>query len=387
MKNNFLFLLAAALLAACGSPDTSDLGKKRLELDSLKAAYKELGEKIKEADLWIADHDTTVKKNLPAVTTLVLEPTRFEHFVQAHGHVKADKSADLYSMGGRVRSILVKEGDRVRKGQLLVDLDNDAIEKNFGPYLPLEVVVDPRRRSEASVLLDVLALAGHRSAGGPEPLAIVRREVEPSEALAGNLAAARPPSPYAVTFPQGIVWAVIACAATFAVSLVAERTRGTLLRLLVAPLRPLEILAGKALACALAIVGMELVLVALGLAFGVVPQHFGLLALALASTAAGFVGIMMLLAALGRRTHSAAGLAWMVMMMLALLGGGMLPLFLMPAWMQTLAAASPVAWALLAIEGATWRGLGLVELALPCAGLIGLGLGSALVGARLVREP
>ena len=129
MKNNFLFLLAAALLAACGSPDTSDLGKKRLELDSLKAAYKELGEKIKEADLWIADHDTTVKKNLPAVTTLVLEPTRFEHFVQAHGHVKADKSADLYSMGGRVRSILVKEGDRVRKGQLLVDLDNDAIEK------------------------------------------------------------------------------------------------------------------------------------------------------------------------------------------------------------------------------------------------------------------
>lgn len=129
MKNTFLFLLAAALIVACGSPDTSDLGKKRQELDSLKAAYKALSEKIKEADLWIADHDTTVKKNLPAVTTLALAPSRFEHFVQAHGRVKADKSADLYSMGGRVRSILVKEGDRVRKGQLLVDLDNDAIEK------------------------------------------------------------------------------------------------------------------------------------------------------------------------------------------------------------------------------------------------------------------
>ena len=128
-KNTFLFLLAAALIVACGSPDTSDLGKKRQELDSLKAAYKALSEKIKEADLWIADHDTTVKKNLPAVTTLALAPSRFEHFVQAHGRVKADKSADLYSMGGRVRSILVKEGDRVRKGQLLVDLDNDAIEK------------------------------------------------------------------------------------------------------------------------------------------------------------------------------------------------------------------------------------------------------------------
>jgi RND family efflux transporter MFP subunit len=131
MKNLFLFLLTAALLLACGSTDTTDLGRKRQELDSMKAAYKKLGEKIKAADEWIADHDTTVKKNLPSVTTLVLAPTRFEHFVQAHGHVKADKSAELYSMGGRVRRILVKEGDHVRKGDLLVDLDNDAIEKQM----------------------------------------------------------------------------------------------------------------------------------------------------------------------------------------------------------------------------------------------------------------
>lgn len=129
MKNTILFMLAAALLAACGTTDTSDLGRKRQELDSLKAAYKALGERIKEVDAWIAEHDTTVKKNLPTVTTLVLAPTLFEHFVQAHGHVKADKSADLYSMGGRVRRVLVEEGDRVSKGQLLVDLDNDAIEK------------------------------------------------------------------------------------------------------------------------------------------------------------------------------------------------------------------------------------------------------------------
>lgn len=256
------------------------------------------------------------------------------------------------------------------------------------PTREVELVVDPRRRSEASVLVDVLALAGHRSAGRPEPLTIVRRDVEPAGGLAANLASARPPSPYAVTFPQGIVWAVIACAATFAVSLVAERTRGTLLRLLVAPLRPFEILAGKALACLLAIAAMEAVLVAIAtLGFGVIPQHWGLLVLALASTALGFVGVMMLLAALGRRTHSAAGLAWMVMMTLALLGGGMLPLFMMPSWLQLAASASPVAWALLAIEGAMWRGLGLAELALPCGALIGLGLASAGVGARLVREP
>lgn len=127
MKNTIAYLTILALLAACGAavPET-DLAKKKLELDSLKAAYKTLGEKIKEVDTWIAENDSTVKKNLPSVTTLVLQPTRFEHFVEVHGNVKADKSADLFTMGGRVRRILVGEGDRVRSGQLLIDLDNDA---------------------------------------------------------------------------------------------------------------------------------------------------------------------------------------------------------------------------------------------------------------------
>ncbi len=133
MKNTILYLTTTALLVACGAAvPTDDLGKKRAELDSLKVAYKELGLKIKETETWVADHDTTVRKNLPAVTTLVLQPSTFEHFVQVHGAVKSDKSADLYAMGGgRVRRVLVKEGDHVRKGDLLVDLDNDAMDKQI----------------------------------------------------------------------------------------------------------------------------------------------------------------------------------------------------------------------------------------------------------------
>ena len=127
MKNTILYLTLASLMAACGAGEANtDLAKKKSELDSLKTAYKELGEKIKEADAWITEHDSTVKKNLPSVTTLVLNPSRFEHFVEVHGNVKADKSAELFTMGGRVRRILVSEGDHVRSGQLLIDLDNDA---------------------------------------------------------------------------------------------------------------------------------------------------------------------------------------------------------------------------------------------------------------------
>ena len=130
MKKILSALTIAALLAACGaSAPTDDLGRKKVELDSLKTLYKAIGEQIKSADAWIAEHDTTVKKNLPSVTTFVLAPTTFEHFVEVHGNVKADKSADLYSMGGRVRRILVSEGDHVSAGQTMIDLDNDAIAK------------------------------------------------------------------------------------------------------------------------------------------------------------------------------------------------------------------------------------------------------------------
>ena len=133
MKNILTYSTIAALLAACGAATpTDELGRKRAELDSLKANHAATSELIKAADAWIAENDTTVKKSLPKVTTFVLMPTLFEHFVQVHGSVKADKSADLFAMGGgRVRRILVSEGDRVRSGQLLVDLDNDAIDKQI----------------------------------------------------------------------------------------------------------------------------------------------------------------------------------------------------------------------------------------------------------------
>jgi ABC-2 type transport system permease protein len=270
----------------------------------------------------------------------------------------------------------------------------DAPSSLLDPVAPerhVELGVDPRRRAEAELLTGATKLAAWQAlarelpgGGGehPEPITIDHHSIEP-----GHAHVARPPSPYAVTFPQGIIWAVLACAATFAVSLVDEHKRGTLLRLAIAPVSRLTILAGKAGACLVAIVITQLVLLLVAvLGFGVRPQSPALLALALACTAIGFVGVMTLLAVLGRRTQSAAGLSWAVLMLMAMLGGGMLPLFMMPSWLQSLATASPVAWALTAIEGAVWRGFSLAELALPCAALLLLGVGCLVIGTRAVRE-
>lgn len=129
MKHLLPYLTALALLSACGAPSpTDELGHKRAERDSLKSVYDDLGERIKELEDWLAENDTSVKRNLPMVRTMALTTTRFDHYVDVHGSVKADRAAALYAMGGgRVRSIHVSAGDRVRQGDLLISLDNDVV--------------------------------------------------------------------------------------------------------------------------------------------------------------------------------------------------------------------------------------------------------------------
>jgi len=218
------------------------------------------------------------------------------------------------------------------------------------------------------------------AAGGQgwKPLEIERREVRNEKV--------GPRSAFDFTFPQGILWGVIGSALGFALSLVTERTRGTLLRLETSPLSRLDVLLGKALACFLAIAAVEALLLGIGAAFfGIRPTSWAMLAAAAVAVATCFVGIMMTVAVLGKTEQSAGGLGWAIMMPLAMFGGGMIPLFVMPAWMQTVSNASPVKWGILALEGATWRGFSAAEMAVPLAVLVLVGLAGLGLGVRLFR--
>ncbi|HEY6551891.1 MAG TPA: ABC transporter permease, partial [Vicinamibacteria bacterium] len=196
-----------------------------------------------------------------------------------------------------------------------------------------------------------------------------------------------PRNAFDFTFPQGILWGVLGCASTFGTSLVAERSAGTLVRVQAAPVSRAQILGGKAIACLAAILGVESILVAVGmLAFHVRPLSYSLLGLAAGATAVAFVGIMMALSTLGQTERSASGAGWAVLLVMSMLGGGMVPLFVMPGWMATASHLSPVKWAILALEGALWRGFGLGEMLLPCAILVGVGTASFGLGARLFRS-
>ena len=121
--------------------------------------------------------------------------------------------------------------------------------------------------------------------------------------------------------------------------------------------------------------------------FHVRPSSWGMLAMAGFSAAVGFVGIMMLVAVLGKTEQAAAGAGWAVMLPIAMLGGGMIPLFLMPQWMSAAGNLSPAKWAVIAFEGAIWRGFSLHEMLLPCGILILVGMACFAAGTKAFRSP
>jgi ABC-2 type transport system permease protein len=196
-----------------------------------------------------------------------------------------------------------------------------------------------------------------------------------------------PANAFEVTFPQGVVWGIIGCVMTFAVGLVSERVRGTFVRLQVAPLTRAQLLAGKALACFLSISFLQIAIFTLGAAvFGVRPASIPLLVIACVAASAGFVGFMMMVSSLGKTEQAVAGAGWAMLMPMAMLGGAMVPQFIMPPWMLTLSNVSPIKWAILGIEGAVWRGFSLTEMVMPVAVLLGFGTVCFVIGVRGLRE-
>jgi len=73
-------------------------------------------------------------------------------------------------------------------------------------------------------------------------------------------------------------------------------------------------------------------------------------------------------------------------MLMAMFGGGMVPLVFMPSFMKTLSDFSPAKWSVLALEGSIWRGLTFGELLLPLAVLIAVGSVCLTIGTLVLSR-
>ena len=196
-----------------------------------------------------------------------------------------------------------------------------------------------------------------------------------------------PRSSWEVTFPQALLWALLGCTAAFAIAIVSERTRGTLLRLRLSPLSRAHILAGKGLACFITAVGVCVLLLAIGkVIFNVRTPDLTALGLAIVCTAICFVGLMMLMSVMGKTEQSVGGAGWAILLIFSMTGGGMVPLMFLPKWMVPVSHLSPVKWGIYALEGAIWRGFTLAEMALPLTVLTLVGLVTFVIGVLVFRK-
>jgi len=125
--------IAATLFTACASKkDPNTLEGKKALLAELKSRQDSISQKIDSLEAQISRMDTSSKvgKKAKLVALAPVATSAFTHFIDLQGNVNAENMSWISprGQGGVVRSVLVKQGDYVRKGQLLLKLD-DAVQR------------------------------------------------------------------------------------------------------------------------------------------------------------------------------------------------------------------------------------------------------------------
>ncbi len=270
------------------------------------------------------------------------------------------------------------------KESFLKDSSRDPLTKQIGGVFfgSLESMVDNASQLQTETPTGTGSFAPAMQFANIKPLDI-SRQLDPNspEAQVKKIR-----SRWDISFPQAMLWGILGCIAGFSVSVAKERSQGTLVRLQTAPLSRMQILLGKALACFLATLLVMLLMVSLGLLLKMQPGSYLKLAVVGVCTATCFVGIMMTLSVLGKTEQSVAGVGWALNMVMAMLGGCMIPVMFMPALFQKFSIVSPVRWAILAIEGAIWRDFSWSELFFPLAILVSVGLAGFMIGTTIMMR-
>jgi ABC-2 type transport system permease protein len=183
------------------------------------------------------------------------------------------------------------------------------------------------------------------------------------------------------------VWALVGVASAFAVGIVKERADGTFYRLKIAPVSRAQLILGKGIACFLSCVIVISFLLMVGrLGFGLHIGNLALTALAVVSASICFVGVVMTLSVLGKSEQATAGSGRAILILFSMFGGGMVPLFMMPSWMQAASSLSPAKWAVVALEGSIWRGFTFAEMLTPCLILIAIGVVGFAIGSAVLTR-
>lgn len=135
MKSRINYYLVGLVLLqlSCGKPD--QLEEKKAELQEYKDEMQELKGKIEKLENEIVQLDPNFGKSnrqTTIVSTLPVEIRDFEHFIEVGGEITSRQNVVLAAeVTGMVQRIHVREGNEVKKGDILLSLDASATQRTI----------------------------------------------------------------------------------------------------------------------------------------------------------------------------------------------------------------------------------------------------------------
>lgn len=125
MKNILILAAFSFLFAACGSRD------KAAQLESLKKQQEEIAMKIAALEKELQGQDSGVVKE-KLVETRILQPETFSHYIEIQGKVESDQNIVVTpSAAGTIKAVYVREGDAVKPGQVLAEIDDQVLRQGI----------------------------------------------------------------------------------------------------------------------------------------------------------------------------------------------------------------------------------------------------------------
>lgn len=146
MKNIYTLLLLIFVFISCGKQDksidaiiaTNDLEQIRNRKTILEVEQQELAAELKQLDTKIRELDP--QERIPLITTFVAKESIFNHFVELQGNVQTKQNLIIFpEYSGILTNVYVKEGQRVRKGQVLAKIDDGGLSQQVAQ---LQIQVD-----------------------------------------------------------------------------------------------------------------------------------------------------------------------------------------------------------------------------------------------------
>ena len=139
MKYIYVTFLTALILTSCGNQkevsveavlatnDVKQIQSKKTEIDAIQADLSAALEKLNDRLDALNQN-----KNIPLISTFKVKVATFTHFIELQGNVQTKQNVLIYpEMPGILKSVLVKEGQKVTKGQALATIDDGGMSEQL----------------------------------------------------------------------------------------------------------------------------------------------------------------------------------------------------------------------------------------------------------------